>query len=154
MKYIAICRHGKYTGAPGGGALSQAGQAKVTALASALQRYASGLRIAILTSTAGRARESAQLIADTLGGSIEAHEILWSDATRATDRQGVLRLLREAGERADFVIIVTHLEYLMMLPRAVFSEVLSAELPRGTPSVQKGEALLIDVEQKSAVLIP
>jgi phosphohistidine phosphatase SixA len=108
----------------------------------------------ILTSTANRARESAELIAAFLKiKNVEEHEILLSDRSRPEDFPGVLKLIRTVKDGVDTLVLVTHLEYAKYFPSFFGEEELGAKLDY-LLEIKKGQAWVIDCLQKNIFLIP
>jgi phosphohistidine phosphatase SixA len=120
MKGAIFVRHGNYDSH---GGLSERGRAQIEGACSRLSPHvlALGPSVALLTSSAPRARESAEIVARHLRAFLdvtpESHEELWSDSEHRCNLTTASELVRQRGETADLVIVVTHLEYVEYLPR-------------------------------------
>jgi len=144
MKYLILVRHGEYDRAYH---LSSNGREQVVALAEKLKSFVNGSSVIIFTSIADRARESADILCSFFGVDYEKHEILWSENDHPANFLGTLNLVRSNKDRADILILVTHIEYVEDFPSYFTENELGTKL-RST-SVGKGEALVIDCQQKT-----
>lgn len=140
MKLILV-RHGDYDQDL---QLSNFGRNQMSQLAERLRRDIDGVNTRLMSSPADRAIESAKVIGEALNLEVEEHEILWSDNTHPEDVEGVLQLISSHEDGTEVLILVTHFEYLLMLPFAYGMKIFS-------PSVEKGEALIIDRDQERVV---
>lgn len=111
MDKLIIIRHGDYDGVN----LSDFGKRQMAELGNRLMPQING-DVLILSSTAPRARESAEILGKAFNVSIEDHEILWSDRSHYEDFPKVLELVRSKKEEVDVLILVTHLEYVYGFP--------------------------------------
>jgi phosphohistidine phosphatase SixA len=120
MGKLAIVRHGKDD--PETEVLTPEGRQGVLSLGERLADIAGQNQVnLILTSTAPRALQTAELLAEQLGGAaVVGEERLWRDNThpRAGSYE-LIGLIQDAGERADFVVLVTHLPNVVELPDAL-----------------------------------
>lgn len=144
MKHLIIVRHGQY--GPGQ-QLNDRGRAQIEALADRLKSFMNGVKVMILTSTADRARESAEILGSAFGVGFEEHEILWSESSYPEDLPGTLKLVRSRKDNADVLVLVTHYEYVEKFPSYFARNELGTPMSSGL--IEKGEAWVIDCFQKT-----
>lgn len=141
MKKLFVVRHGTYGRDD---RLNDLGQEEIQALGEKLEKFTEGETVLILSSTADRARQSAEILAKLLDvESFEQHEVLWSEASHPQDFPGALSLIRKYKDTADIIILVTHLEYAEGFSGYFGREELGVRLGY-CPNVKKGEAVIID----------
>jgi phosphohistidine phosphatase SixA len=142
-KTLTIIRHGDYDDDH----LTYLGKIQMQGLTAILDGLISG-KIMILSSTAPRAKESAEILFKELSSKylsieMECVDILWSgnSAPLSMDNKQILRLIqKKADEQADVIIIVTHSEY---------ADELSADLGIAfDETLEKGEMLVINMATK------
>lgn len=143
MKLLAVVRHGDYNGPR----LSDYGRNQMKALGEKLQTRINGSPILLLTSIAGRAKESAEVLGSVLGVGFEEHEILWSENSHRENFPGALELVRSRKDEVDVLILVTHYEYVEGFPTYFASREMGAELYSNL--IGKGEAWILDIQQKT-----
>ena len=147
MQRLILVRHGEHYHT----SLNNRGRAHIARLGEALKPTINGGRILILTSTATRARESAEILGQILGVEIGQNEIL-GDGNYSEDMKEELDLICSNKESADVLILVTHLEQVTALPWIFGKEELRVnDFP--CKMINKGEAWDIDCEQKTITLI-
>lgn len=149
MQRLILIRHGVYGYDD---RLNETGRQQMNEIAKKLQPTLNGGRVALLTSVAARARESADIIGKLIGVEPEEHDVLWSENRHRENLPKALELVRSKKDVVDVLILVTHLEYTERFPRYFAQE----ELGGGTfphREVAKGEAWDIDCEQKTCTLI-
>lgn len=144
MKRLVVVRHGEYGS---GDHLNEEGRAQMNALAEKLKPLFSGCSVLVLTSTANRARESAEILTAAFSAACEAHEILLSESSHQEDLPGVYELVRSRQDLADVVMLVTHLEYARDFPSYFGEKQLETHWHQG--ELEKGEAKVIDCEFKT-----
>lgn len=144
MKKLIVVRH-----APDGigDRISDAGRAQMFRLAERIARHVDG-SLRLLTSTTGRARASAEVLACYFLVEIEEHEILWSERMRPMNLPGAFDLLHKKD--ADTIIVVTHQEYAEYLPGYVSKRKFGVVTPLFDP-VPKGGAVVLDCEHQMLV---
>lgn len=146
---LIIVRHGEYGDDDH---LNNEGTCQIVGLAHILISDSAGCaisgKITILSSTAPRAKESAEILfhrlwAPSTSMEIELADVLWvgTDAPGKMDKEGVLRLIQEKADKQDVIIVVTHLNYAEGLP-ADFGIDFHGK-------VEKGEMLVINMATKS-----
>ncbi|EFK95845.1 protein containing Phosphoglycerate mutase // Nucleotidyltransferase [sediment metagenome] len=140
MKRLIIARHGEYDHEMN---LSTYGKEQMRKLAQTLIPYATEGTLCVLSSTAPRAIQSAEVLGQALHTEPETYESLWSETDRPTQLNAVLALIGE-HENCDTLIIVTHLEYTEELPQYFAREVLGTSHP--FVSLKKGEMVEINCQ--------
>ena len=154
MNTLIIARHGIYNSRTG--QLYDIGQDQIKALGREIkEKFLNGGGIVprILSSTAPRAIESAEIVGSIVGVSeIEFHDTLWTgpDSPRGDEVDTLGGVLLIKKKDAPVIILVSHLEFSEDLPDA-FGQVVLQE-PRSTfrrGRLEKGQAWVIDCQQKS-----
>ncbi len=149
MKYLILVRHGEYDGCCH---LTNNGRKQVKDLTKKLKRFIHhGSSLAILTSTAPRATESAEIIGSIFKTNYKQYELLWSEQFQPPDMKGTLKLVRSEEKHCDVLILVTHYEYVIDFPIFFANTVLKVEFR--PIDIKKGEALIIDCQQKTITRI-
>lgn len=153
MRHLIIVRHGDYGNDHH---LDGLGRRQINNLAELLQGFTRDMHVRILTSTADRARESAEILLYTLGVralsiTSKEHEILWSERSRPEDLAGTLALVQTQATSAEVLILVTHREYVESFPGYFLREVLGVDQP--SRLIEKGEAWVIDCKAETLVHI-
>lgn len=147
MQNLAIIRHGDYGSDD---RIDQDGKRQMLRLSEKLEPVIHGGTTVILSSTAPRALDSAAVLAEALGGiPVEQHPLLWSDNRHREDVPAALKLLASAGDQANSILVVTHLEYTEELP-ARFSQERQWPIPLRYSEIRKGCAVLLDCVGKTA----
>lgn len=142
-KLLIICRHGEYD--RGTHHLNEYGKDQIIALASHLQPIIEDRTIRILSSTADRALESAEILRGAFKTiTVERHELLWSESRRRPDYEGTKHLVEEAFLASDTVILVTHLEYTdgfteYFIKQSVGKQLASFELRKGQARITSAD---------------
>lgn len=149
MRHLIVVRHGQYGYDE---RLNERGRTQICALAEKLKPFMDGSTVCILTSTADRARESAEILGSSFGIGFEEHEILWSEECHPEDLPGTLELVRSRKDKADVLILVTHLEYAEDFPTYFALEELGTSMGPSR-SVEKGEACLLDCSKKTLIYV-
>lgn len=152
MKKLIIVRHGHYGH---DFCLSHFGKRQIEALAKELHVHIGDKKRAlILSSTAPRAHGSTEVLSEKLKINHELHDVLWSEAGRQEDLPKTLELVRKQKGRVDFLILVTHLEYLEYFPDyfgkhelGLKTRIMHGHLPK------VGQALIIDCHGKKVSLV-
>ncbi len=144
MKKLILVRHGKYGSDD---KLNASGRKQMDNLSETLKSIINGESVIILTSTAPRASESAEIISKSLNVPFEEHEILWSDNGHPEDIPKVLELVKFHKEKSDILILVTHLEYMDRFPTHFASKELGVAI--NFQRSEKGCAFVIDCAEKT-----
>jgi phosphohistidine phosphatase SixA len=148
MKYLVIIRHGDYVEE---GRLSGNGRRQIEAIAEVLRPLAAGGRAQVISSTAIRAEESAEIIGAILALPVETNEILWSEEDHPEDFAALLELIRNRQDKADCLILVTHLEYTLSFPSYFAKREWRVEVP--ALGIQKGEGVVLCLADKTYKII-
>ncbi len=122
MNYLAVLRHASY--GPDG-RINDTGRVQMATVGSKLKRLRdnSAASLVLLSSTAPRALDSADILASILQVDVHAHEVLWSDSKHAQHNEHALTIVQSEVEY-DIVVMVTHLEYCVEFPDYFSSRVL------------------------------
>lgn len=142
LRKLITARHGNYDSNLN---LNQRGVNDITRLAEGLRPHLMG-NVKLLSSTAPRAIQSAEVLGKIIGVKPEGHEVLWSDGSHPTDLPGVLKLVRESAELCDTLILMTHLEHGEAFPWYFGREELGVNIQ--SQEIQKGEAWVLDIETR------
>lgn len=151
MEKLIIARHGDYDSQ--NGLLRPFGEFQMKRLAEYIKPIVGSSRVIVLASDAPRGSGSGDIMAKVLGCLMERHIELFSNPAHDPDKPKALELLQSKAGDYDVVIVVTHLEYVQVLPpyigRHVFGGVVFDHgwLPNGS-------AWLIDFTTKTCVEIP
>ena len=145
MKKLIIARHGEYD--LGNGKLNSEGIKSITALSEEILLLAKNQKVVILSSTAFRALDSAEIIGEKLGISFEKEKVLWSDSDHYEDFEAALNLIRSYFEKVDILILVTHFEYVDLFPYYFARKQLNTQI-KSYP-INKGSAWCIDCIKKT-----
>lgn len=143
LQKLVVVRHGYY----GDSSLTPDGRRQVTGLAEVLASQLNGSTIALLSSTATRAKETSEILATRLGGlQFDEHKCLHSGGMHLSDEQveEALRLVDEKGETHDVVILSTHLEFIDWFP-TIWGKKRGLRIPE-EDETPKGTARVIDVQ--------
>ncbi len=143
MKHLIVARHGDYDSTLH---LDDTGRGQMLGLYDQLKQYTDGQRVALLSSTAPRASESATVLAQLLGVDVQLFEVFWSDGNHAEDMSAAMEIIRKFAAH-DVVIVVTHLEYIQELPAYFGEQELKVQFLKKILS--RGRAWVIDCEQKT-----
>lgn len=147
MKYLIIARHGNYAGRD----LDSYGEEQMRILAGKIKMLVGNASIALVSSTAPRAIQSATIISEILSVPVESHEILWSDNSHRKDDEKAYEII-VAKKDHDVVIMVTHLEYSDDFP-TFFSSVEGWNRSVGYGETEKGQAWVLDCENQTKKLL-
>ena len=112
MKKLIIIRHGTYDY---DGNLDEHGKEQMKVMAAMLAQHINGDRALMLHSTKARAVQSAEALNTQLKLEKEAHATLVSGGDWL-DEKAALDFVRKHKDRADVLILVTHMEYGERLP--------------------------------------
>lgn len=111
LRTLILIRHGEYDKKTMG--LNKTGKAQIKDLCSKLMPIINNGDVVILSSTAKRAIESADIFKEITGINYGQHELLWSDEpSRIADYPAALKLIQKYADKAKTIIIFTHLEYV------------------------------------------
>lgn len=144
MKKLVLARHGDYGDDY---CLNELGKKQMRLLAEELKKHTNCDKVVILSSTADRARQSAEVLSEVLGVEHQLHELLWSDCNHREDYKKALELIRAHKEGAEIIIIVTHLEYVEGFPNHFGQHELEGTRLSGY-GIKKGQAWVIDCQTK------
>lgn len=150
LKKLFIVRHGDYLSS-GEEGLSPLGIRQMESIGAEIKtQHINGTKPRIITSTATRAKQSADILTRILEVEAEEHEVLWSENRRPPQVKKVFDLIDLDGP--EVVIMVTHLEYTELLPLYFGVYALGgSKLPYR--EIRKGSAYVIDCEEKIAAVL-
>ena len=148
MERLVLIRHGSY--ADEDERINDDGRKQMTLLAERL-RELNGSSVLLLSSTAPRALDSAEVLSGLLEIPIEEHAILWSDIDHPMNFKKTLDLIRESGGRAQTLLVVTHLDYAKYFPGYFAQEEWAISIR--SFDVWKGQAVILDCIQKTVQLL-
>jgi phosphohistidine phosphatase SixA len=158
MDYLIIARHGSYD--PDKGSLNRFGQKDIGFLAEKINQLNLGGLIHIISSSAPRAKESAEIVKQSLESTpnlynitpIQFEDLLWSSPDRPiTNGYFNLNQLPEIvclieSSDAETVIVMTHDPLASALPNLYMKNMGKEEIY----SIDKAEAVYIDIKNKTA----
>ena len=149
MNTLIIARHAQHQS----DLLTDTGMEQIRSLGRKLQERLAGKKILILTSTALRARRSANVLKKEFFPEVEVepHEVLWSENSHPHDYKGLTALIDTKVNDADVLLLVTHYEYVDGYATYYGRNRLQAELK--SKLIENGRAWLIDTEAKTIELI-
>lgn len=154
MDKMIVVRHGHYDHRE---RLSEVGQGQIATLAERLAVHVDGGNsLTLLSSTAPRAMDSAEILAKKFGVSYERLDVLWTgnDAMRIGEEEDfkeLMGIINGRHSKARVVIIVTHYEYVEDFPAFFGKTILNARLHGWV--IDYGEAFVIDCGTKEMVHI-
>lgn len=148
MKKLVVIRHGEYDVRYN---LNDEGRSQMQNLSAYLVENFKGMKMVILSSSAPRALQSAEVIGEVLELPVEKHKVLWSGGDGYSQNNAtVLNLVKEKDE-FDVVMLVTHLEYCEEFPGYFIENALGGEYkPAGS---SKGGARILDCETQEMEII-
>lgn len=155
MKKLVVVRHGDYEDEDNDDEkLSSLGEKQIAQLAEKLESHLNGFSVVILSSTALRARQSAEILVDKFGAAFEGLDLLWSGEGGKSfgtfmDFKKLLKMIEERKEQAEVYVLVTHYEYIEDFPMFFGKQRLGATLK--SEVIPKGTAWLIDCEKKEMI---
>ena len=150
MKHLVVVRHGYY----GDRSLTEEGRQQIEGLGAILAERLKGSSIALLSSTATRAKETSEILARHFGGiAFEEHEFLHSGGSSFYGGQEhkALALVEERGQTHDVIVLSTHLEFIDDFP-PLWGQKMGFSLPHGN-EISKGTARFIDATTGQEELI-
>ncbi|MFC1733348.1 histidine phosphatase family protein [candidate division KSB1 bacterium] len=144
MEHLFIARHADYDY---NRRISEKGRKQMETLADAIKGMIDNTPAHILSSTAPRAMDSSEELAQYLNAEIEHMPYLWSggDAPRGGydyDESRLARIVQDS--KADALILMTHLEVVSSFPDYFVRDVLGTDMVVKSP--KKGQAIYIDFE--------
>ncbi|MFC1594974.1 histidine phosphatase family protein [Patescibacteria group bacterium] len=148
MKKLIVVRHGQYSI---NDHLSDHGRSQMAILADNIKSLVNNESVLILSSTADRARESAEILGERLVANIEEFKILCAEDSYRENLQRVLELVLSRQDKANVLILVTHYGYVGDFPKYYGDEELKVQLEYRRPG--KAEGLVIDRENKTVTRI-
>lgn len=142
---LVIIRHGDYDSRR---QLDETGRRDIEGLSAKLKERLNGASVLILSSTADRAWQSAEITSRVFSVPYEKHDVIWSQDSHPPNPKALLELIRSRENDAKVIMLMTHLEYSEDFPGYFAKNYLGgAQLP--FHAISKGEALIIDCEGKS-----
>lgn len=159
LEHLFIVRHGDYDSDYN---LSEKGMDQIQGLSVSIFNY---LNISkdtplILTSSAPRAKQSAEILADKLDTQYQNHDRLWSGLDCAHKNKkifgnfpSILNLIEEERKNTKNLILVTHNEIITGLP-FLFSNKEFDKIKYFSAAVNKGEGMYLDINAKMWYHLP
>lgn len=149
LKTLIIVRHGDYSGED----LNSYGKAQMKKIAEMIKEHTGEVPFVILTSSAPRAKQSAEVISSVLGIKVKYEsEAFWSDNRHSQNDDRFLQELRNNVDGAEHAILVSHLEYVKEMPGTITRNE-GFVSPARYYERQKGAGVLIDMVNKQATEI-
>ena len=154
MKKLIIVRHGEYQDWVSGYPLSEDGKRQIRGLVNGIREHVNDGKALILFSTRTRAVQSAEILSSELRIASEAHEVLVSGGGEL-NLAAALSFVQQQKDRADVVILVTHLEYGEMFPSHFAKHELGLQDTKAFNGygIKKGHAWVIDCEARTMALL-
>jgi phosphohistidine phosphatase SixA len=150
MQKLIVVRHGDYGY---NDRLSDFGKRQMQNIATQLKPHVDGKKVVVLSSVAERATDSADIITEQLGvPGYESHDVLWSENRHPENLPKAVELVQQHAD-TDVLILVTHLEYAERFPNHFLHTVLSTKDTFAARKVEKGQAIIIDCDNKTTQLI-
>jgi phosphohistidine phosphatase SixA len=113
---LFLLRHAEYNDDEPNGTLSDYGRQQSERLANSLKKVLNGNPVTIWTSSASRAKETAEIIKEALGvAEVIVEEKLWSDNRHVYDFRWLKEKLGNFNE--GNLVIISHMEYVQEFPR-------------------------------------
>lgn len=147
LERLIVLRHGDYCGKK----LNQNGIDQIESISEKIRDIVAGREVVILTSTAGRAVHSAEIVSEYLGVDAQPHAILWSDDEHEDDMPGTYDLVQTYIDKVKVVVLVTHYEYVECFPEYFASKYLDVDLESRV--VEKGHAWDLNCKTSSLELV-
>lgn len=152
LDLVIFVRHGEYDDDIMDGRLDEWGCRQLRALSEKIFALVAGRKTKVLSSTAKRAMESADIIAQKFGVPVSGHEILWSDSSHPwsyPDASHFVVAQNHDEQSSEFkvAVVVTHLEYIRGLPRFFAKTFLNADVE--SREIPKGCAWVLDCQAKT-----
>lgn len=153
MKKLVVFRHGH----DWCDELDDDGRRHVTDTAEKLAEHLNGDTLLIVSSTALRAIQTAEIVAKRFKVGFDRHDMLWSGSSGKVIRlykafEQIFHYIKDHPDQPDVVILVTHYEYVQDFPEYFGKQFLNMPFPR-EEAIPKGTAWLIDCETKKMVHI-
>lgn len=147
MRHVVILRHGNY--GPDR-RLDETGRDQMARMGRELRRrFGDEAIVGVFHSPAPRAEDSAKELAVNLKPVASVPlEFLWSEHNRPTQNSRVRALLELQPAEVDVIVLVTHYEYVVELPRFLGREMLEVHDFPGY-ELPKGSAWVIDLQDKT-----
>ena len=161
MKHLFLVRHGEYDDEKDK-RLNDEGKRQIKILSEAIENILESSSAYIVSSSAQRAIDSAEILAVRLGipGKIEKAPYLWAGASGPSGNfsyddtwDGVIRFIEERQAIADGLILISHCELFRdgYVYHFIHKKLGDKSGPMG---IGKGKAVHIDLEGKTYQIIP
>jgi broad specificity phosphatase PhoE len=162
MKHLFVARHGDYDGDY---RISNYGRQQMETLGKAIKQVLNGSSAYLVSSTAPRALDSSEILAVELGLPLEFERTpyIWSGNSAPEDshykrfdsNDKLVEFVNERKDKADGLIMVTHLEITDWFPYYFLKKELEIDNPINIPDeLPKGMAVHIDIGQRGCKIIP
>jgi len=157
MKYLFVARHGQYLNDD---RLSDTGKKQMKVLAESMKPIlGDGNHTQILSSSAERAYESAEILAEELNVDVlQKFAFLWAGSdsewkeNKYGDSEKIHELVTERRSISDALILVSHLEVTEDYP--AFFNVIEYEDSEMWGGIPKGEAVYLDLAKREWTRLP
>lgn len=109
-------------------------------------------RMYLISSTAQRALDSANVILEGFMTGFSPEELFWSDNGHPQNYQAAFdRIVKIGSEKFNVLVIVTHLEYCNYLPHMIAEKIMGIKAP--SIKIEKGQCCMIDFKTKTIELL-
>ena len=157
MKHLFVVRHGDYGYDH---RINSYGHQQMKRLGEVIKQILNGSSAYFFTSTAPRALDSSQILADQLTLSeFEEVSYLWSGPDSPPSsfyyKGGLVRVMELVAERrdkADGLIMVTHFEVIEEFPSYFLKKEFEQDKQIG--KISRGQAVHLDLEQRTYQIFP
>lgn len=156
MKHLFVARHGDYGEDK---RISDNGRQQMEALGKAIKQILNGSSAYLFSSTAPRALDSSQILAVQLALPSEFEKVpyLWSGNNAPKESYDyrldkLMRLVVERKDRADCLVMVTHVEVAKDFPSYFLINEFKQDKSIG--EISKGQAVYFDLEKRTYQIIP
>ncbi|KKQ51141.1 MAG: Protein containing Phosphoglycerate mutase // Nucleotidyltransferase [Parcubacteria group bacterium GW2011_GWD2_38_11] len=147
LKKLIIIRHGMYGFDD---RLNERGRQQMEELSKKINPLLEGEGTLLISSTAPRALDSADVLEEKLFFELrEDLELFWSDNSHNWDIAAATEFILEKGKDYEVVVIVSHLEYCEYLPWRFMKKVFGVDF-QGF-SMNKGDACLCDLKEETLI---
>lgn len=158
MKHLFIARHGRYNICDD--SLNNSGLEQMNLLAENIRGILNGDSAYVISSTAKRAMQSSMILVNRLGlPEPEGIPYIWSGSDSPAesyywdlDTEKLMAIVDERKDKADGLIMMTHLEVAEAFPTYFLNKRLGID--EYIEEIAKGQAVYFDLEKKSYEILP
>ncbi|MES2215889.1 MAG: phosphoglycerate mutase family protein [Patescibacteria group bacterium] len=146
LEYVTFARHGE---CDDGGNLNDWGVSQIEDLGRQLEPLLHGGTVRIISSTAPRATQSAEILSRVFAAPVESYRFLWSGPSSPFWSEYDLKAAADlvCQSTASRVIMITHKEYVLELPHW-FGENMLGEGRYPSADLPHGGAVVIDCKKR------